>query len=107
MPSFTLADIQAAADKKYGPVTITLEGDDVVTLTNPLRLSKANRDKLQALDDEDDVEIKLTGVIKAVASQADAKRLLAAVGGDLATLAQIVTDWQEATQVGEASPSPS
>jgi hypothetical protein len=105
MPSITLADIQAAADKKYGPLVIELP-DGPVTLVNPLRMNKAARDKLTKLDDIEDPEEKLQTAIRIGAKAADAKRLLAAVT-DLATLAEIVTQWTSSAQVGEASPSPS
>lgn len=108
MPSITLADIQAAADRKYGPLLIDLgDGGDPIELPNPLRLTKAKRDKLAALDDEGDVDERLAEIVKIAARPADAKRLLAVVGDDLPMLAEIVNNWTSSAQVGEASPSPS
>lgn len=106
MPSFTLADIQAAADEKYGPTVIELGDGSDVELVNPLRLPKVARDKLGKLDEIKDPDEKLSAAIKIAARPADAKRLLAAVT-DLATLAEIVTTWTKTAQVGEASPSAS
>lgn len=112
MPSFTLADIQAAADEKYGPTVIELE-DGPVVLVNPLRMSKATRQKFMALgqpkegEAEIDVDEKLAEMIRLATKPADAKRLLAAVGGDLAQLKEIVELWTKASQLGEASASPS
>lgn len=108
MPKFTLADIREAAEKKYGPFVIELEDGDV-TLVNPLKMSKANRKKLTALDDGDDSDVdeKLAATIRLATTPAEAKRLLAAVGDDLPTLAQIVRDWTATAQAGEASPSAS
>jgi hypothetical protein len=106
MPNITLADIQAAADKKYGPLVIDGIPGGPVTLVNPLRMDKAKRDKLTHLDDIEDAEEKLATAIRLGTKAADAKRLLAAVT-DLATLAEIVTEWTSSAQVGEASPSPS
>lgn len=104
MPSITLADIQAAADRKYGPLVVDL-GDRKVELVNPIRLSKEKRDKLTSIDDQTDVDKKLAAIVRLACSPADAKALLAAVGSDLAALAEIVSQWTQAAQVGEASPS--
>src|SRR3954468_15735168 len=106
MPSITLADIQAAADKKYGPLVVDLGGKKV-EMRNPLKLSKADRAKLAELDSEDDVEEKLASIVRMACMAADAKALLAAVGDDLPVLAEIVKEWTGSAQVGEASPSPS
>jgi tail assembly protein len=111
MPSITLADIQAAADKKYGPLVIELP-DGNVELTNPIRLSKDKRKALADLDAADadgevDVDEKVAACIKLAAKPADAKRLLAALGGDLAQLKEVIEQWSASSQPGEASPSPS
>ena len=112
MPSITLADIQAAADRKYGPLVIEL-ADGPVELVNPIRLSKEKRKKLTTINDGTEsgdvegVEDKLADVIRLAMKPAEAKRLLAAVGGDLAQLKEIVETWTASAQVGEASPSPS
>jgi hypothetical protein len=107
MPSITLADIQSAADKKYGPLVISDVPGGPVELVNPLRMDKAKRDRLTKLDAIEDPEEKLAEAIRiGVAKASDAKRLLAAVT-DLAALAEIVNAWTSSAQVGEASPSPS
>ena len=111
MPSFTLADIQAAADKKYGPTVIELP-DGPVEMVNPIRLSKEKRKALADLDKADeagdiDVDEKLAELLKIAMSASDAKKLSAAVKGDLAQLKEIVDRWSESSQPGEASPSPS
>lgn len=102
MPKITLADIQKAADKKYGPLVIAgIEGGDI-TLVNPLRLPKEKRDAMTALDDVEDVDAKLRTLVELAASPEDAKRLLDAVGDDLAVLAELVGDYTGTAQVGEA-----
>jgi hypothetical protein len=106
MPKFTLEHFQEAADKKYGPTVITLPDGDV-TLDNPIRMSKERRKKLTDSDKIEDVEEKLQAVVKVACEPAEAKRLLAAIGEDLAVLADIVTEYMQSAQVGEASPSPS
>lgn len=106
MPRFTLEHFQEAADKKYGSTVITLPDGDV-TLENPLRMTKQRRKALTDCELIEDTDEKLQAVIKAACKPADAKRLLAAVGDDLAVLADIVTEYMQSAQVGEASPSPS
>lgn len=112
MPSITLADIQTAADKKYGPLVIEDIPGGPVELVNPIRLSKEKRAKLKDLDKADeageiDVDEKVAECIRLAANPADAKRLLAALGGDLAQLKEVIEQWSSSGQSGEASPSPS
>jgi hypothetical protein len=108
MPSITLADIKRSADKKYGPLIVEDVPGGPVELINPLRLSKAKRDRLSKIDEESDIDKKFTSIIQiAVAKPADAKRLLAEVGDDLTYLADLCQKWTSSAQVGEASPSPS
>ncbi|MFI9205291.1 phage tail assembly protein [Streptomyces sp. NPDC053048] len=110
MASFSLDDIRSAAEAKYGSTDIEL-GDDTVRLLNPLRLPKETRTKLAQLQDlmggEDaDQEELLAQAIRLVAEHAKAAdKLLAAVGGDLAVLAEIFDAYGRGAQVGEASAS--
>lgn len=110
MPSFSFDDIREAAERKFGPYTITgLEGGDV-TLVNYLQLDKSKRDKIDGLDDdaEKSADDRLTEVIRLAAkTPADSKRLLAAAGNNLALLRSVIDGWTEASQVGEAQPSSS
>ncbi|MEU2111517.1 phage tail assembly protein [Streptomyces sp. NPDC019507] len=110
MASFSLDDIRAAAERKYGSTDIEF-GGETVRLLNPLRLSKARRDELLALQDQlgkedsDQAEV-LSKAIRTVAeSEKIADKLLTEVGGDLAILAEIFGHYGESTQVGEASAS--
>ncbi|MFI9228980.1 phage tail assembly protein [Streptomyces rimosus] len=110
MASFSLDDIRTAAEAKYGSTDIEL-GDDTVRLLNPLRLPKLSRQKLTQLQDlmggEDaDQEELLSEAIRLVAeTRKAADKLLKAVGGDLALLAEIFDRYGKGTQVGEASAS--
>ncbi|MFF3006355.1 phage tail assembly protein [Kitasatospora sp. NPDC057940] len=110
MAQYSLDDIRAAAESKYGSTDITI-GEDVVRLLNPLRLPKAKREELTALQDrlgEDDADQEelLSHAIKLVAEHAaQAKKLLTAVSGDLAVLAEIFDRYAKGAQVGEASAS--
>lgn len=110
MASFSLDDIRAAAERKYGSTDITL-GEDTVRLLNPLRLPKARRDALLALqeemgkDDADQAELLAQAIRTIAESEKAADKLLEAVDGDLAILAEIFGHYGESTQVGEASAS--
>ncbi|SDI41191.1 hypothetical protein SAMN05421505_14934 [Sinosporangium album] len=115
MPQITLADIKEAADRKFGPLVIDMGDGQSVTLLNPLRMPKTARTKLTALQKELDgedatdesAEAALPKIVRLVAaSKADADRLLAAVGDDLATMQEIFEEYAKATQPGEASASP-
>lgn len=110
MASFSLDDIRAAAEAKYGSCDIEV-GNKTVSLRNPLRLSKPERTKLLGLqsslnEDEADQEELLTEAIRTIAATgAQAKVLLDAVKGDLAMLVEVFTRYSEGTQAGEASAS--
>jgi hypothetical protein len=110
MASYSLDDIRAAAERKYGSTDITL-GEDTVRLLNPLRLPKARRDALLSLQeqmsaDDADQAALLSDAIRTIAeSEKAAEKLLEAVGGDLAVLAEIFGHYGESTQAGEASAS--
>jgi hypothetical protein len=110
MAAFSLDDIRAAAERKYGSTDIAF-GEDTVRLLNPLRLPKQKRTDLSALQDklsEDgaDQEALMSEAIRLVAeSDKAAGKLLDAVNGDLAVLAEIFDRYGKGTQVGEASAS--
>ncbi len=107
MTAFTLDDIRAAADAKYGSTDIDL-GDRVVRLLNPLRLSQQDRAKLREVQhqlgaEDADQEALLTHALTLVAeTPAAAKRLLTALGGDLGLLVEVFGRYAEGTQAGEA-----
>ncbi|MEV5136247.1 phage tail assembly protein [Streptomyces syringium] len=110
MASYSLDDIRTAAEAKYGSTDIEL-GDETIRLLNPLRLPKATRKELTQLQDlmagEDaDQEELLSEAIRLVAEHPKAAdKLLTAVNGDLAVLAEIFDHYGKGTQVGEASAS--
>ena len=101
--SFTLDDIRAAAEKKYGHTEI--QG---VVLLNPLRLSKDARDNLMALQDklgEDgaDQEALLKECIVTVArDRYAAEALVNQPEIDLAMLVTIFEFYSKETDAGEA-----
>ena len=110
----TLADIFAAAEKKYGDYEIT---DFDVKLRPLLRLSAAERDELQALttapeeDSEEkprQIEEQLRGIILLVAdNKVGAQKMIEAIGERPDVLSTIQQEWMEKTQMGEAQPSSS
>ncbi|MGW6745420.1 phage tail assembly protein [Streptomyces sp. NPDC055025] len=110
MASYSLDEIRAAAEARYGSTDIEL-GTGTVRLLNPLRLPKQKRDDLAGLQDklsaEDaDQEALMSQAIRLVADSGKAAdKLLSAVGGDLAVLAEIFDRYGKGTQVGEASAS--
>lgn len=110
MAGITLDNIRQAADDKYGPFVVEgVPGGDV-TLVNALRLSKDKRKKLTDMqsDEDGDQDEKLRDMIRLVAdSPASAKRLLDALGDDLAQLAVVLNEYGQAARLGEASPSAS
>lgn len=118
--SYTLDDIRAAADKKYGSYDINLGDGATVRLLNPLRLHADKRAELSALqtelkgvDTEGDEAVAdvdqadvFRRMIRTVADvPALAERLIELVGDDLGVLATIVSDYGKGTQQGEASAS--
>lgn len=110
MSAFTLDDIRAAAERKYGSTDINV-GTRIVKLLNPLRLPKARRSALIAVQEKlnaegADQEALLREALGLVAeSGTAAKALIAAVGDDLAVLVEVFARYSEGTQAGEASAS--
>lgn len=114
MPSFTLDQINEAADRQYGPFVIEgIPGGDV-TLLNALRMPKTQRKRLidyqkaanAILEDpsagSDEADDTLPQMIRLVAaSKADADRLLKWAGDDQAKLAVVMQQYGKASQ-GEA-----
>ncbi|MGW4158698.1 phage tail assembly protein [Streptomyces sp. NPDC004788] len=109
MATFSLDDIRAAADAKYGSTNIQLDEKTTVVLRNPLRLAKAERDELASLqdsldgDDSKDQADVLADAIRLVAKDKKlAEKMIEQVSGDLALLAQIFETYSAGTQAGEA-----
>lgn len=109
MATFSLDDIRAAAEAKYGSTDIDLGNGEVLSLVNPLRLPKEKRERLSSIQDqseETDEGDVMREAIRIVASdQGKAEHFLAIVGDDLAMLATVFSTYTEGTQMGEASAS--
>lgn len=110
MSNFTLDDFRAAADKKYGSLTIALSDGSEVELLNVIRLPKAKRDALRDIQEtstedlDEDAMLKQT-ISLVCKSEAQANRLFEQVGDDLAVLASILEAYQEKSDLGNASRS--
>jgi len=117
MAKFTLDDIKAAAEAKYGSTDIEV-GDVLVRLLNPLRLTKEKRSALIAAqknlqpkegedaDEDVDQEEMFHEILTLVAeNEHQANVLFGAIGDDLAQLASVFEMYSEGTQAGEASAS--
>ncbi|WP_406192354.1 phage tail assembly protein [Streptomyces griseus] len=113
MASFSLDDIRAAADAKYGSTDIQLDEKTTVHLLNPLRLPKAKRDELTTIQDRmdadgaDQEDLLAEAIVLIADHPKKGEALIKAVAGDLAVLAQIFETYSEGTQAGEASASAS
>lgn len=119
MASITLDELRRDIENSYGPFVIRdFPGGDV-TLLPALRLTKAKRAEVSALQsaltgasgdgfDEDVVVGALHDLFRAVAATpADAERLIGEFGDDLAALMVLIEKYTEQTQPGEAESSPS
>jgi hypothetical protein len=121
MATFTVDSIRAKAEEKYASTDIELADGDVVSLLNPLRLSKAKRKKLMSIQDEldadedkdgkkvevDQEKILADAIILVADDATKAKALLKEVGDDMAVLAEIFSLYTGGTEAGEASASQS
>jgi hypothetical protein len=120
MATFTLDDIRSTAEAKYGSTDIDMGGAGIVVLRNALRLSSDERQELLTFqeklsagkDDEDapavsgeEVQIVSDMIRLVAADKALADKMLATIGDDLGVLMELVGQYSEGTQLGEASAS--
>lgn len=111
MATYTLDDIRAAAERKYGSLDIDLGDGQGVELVNPLRLAKTKRDELLQLQDKlnedgaDQAALLERALILVARTEAQGKKLVRAANGDLTILVEVFTRYTEETQAGEASAS--
>lgn len=115
MATITLDSIRDAIERKYQPIIIDMGDDGLCALRQALRLPESDRrvladaqSQMSDSTDEDVIKSALRTILYLVAendSQAD--KLVAWTGGELLPLIEIVQAYAEASQVGEASPSPS
>jgi hypothetical protein len=126
MATFTLDDIAEAADKAYGSMDIPLSNGNIVSLRNALRLSKAERKELQALqaqlgedadkskdgdeesavpNDIDEAKIFEDSLVLVASNKADGKQLVKDLDHDLGKLITVFKLYNKDTELGEASAS--
>lgn len=116
--TFSLEDLNKAIEKKYAPFYFTA-GSDKYVLRQVLRLSKSEREivvsELKALDgvsqddsdvDEDKVLATIEKVLSTVTDGGKGHALIELLEHDLVRVQMLMELWIEATQPGEASPSP-
>lgn len=115
----TLADIRAAAERKYGSYEIELDKGRVLTLRHALRLPDKERDELFALiqtvrseggSEEQNFGVLVGAIRQMVRLIGDnterADELIESIGDDLTVMMEIFEGYTEVAMPGEASPSP-
>lgn len=122
---FTLESIVEEIEKKYAPMTLTVNGQDYV-LVSLLRTSRKVRDSVQEKlksmggepDEKGEMKVDSTAmdedkmiesfqfIISSVTKDGRGQSLVRALPNDMVVLMEIFKKWQEATQPGEASDSP-
>ncbi|WP_413800091.1 phage tail assembly protein [Streptomyces iranensis] len=110
MTRVTLDDIRRAAEAKYGDFDIALPDGATVTLRSPLRMSAEDRALLgdiEQLAAAGDTEAITEALKIAAKTPEQGRRLLDAIGGDLAMAAVLFEQWAQAVSVGESSASAS
>lgn len=110
MATFSLDDIKAAAEAKYGSTDVDLGTDGVMVLVNPLRLDKAKRAALQKIQDsgdenEDQGDVMRKALRLVTSTPAVTEKFITFAGDDLALLATVFESYTDGVQVGEASAS--
>lgn len=110
MATFSLDDIRAAAEAKYGDTTIDL-GDEKMVLVNPLRLDKDKRKALTSIQERseeegaDEGDVMREALRLATSTPAAAEKFIGIAGDDLTLLATVFESYTEGVQMGEASAS--
>lgn len=106
----SLDSARERVEEKYASVFIPV-GNTEAEMVSPVRLPKEKRAKLADMQDalrEDDADqvAVLEDIFRLVTkTKGQADSLLKAIDGDLALLIEVFTEYSEASQVGEASPS--
>ncbi len=114
--TFSLEDLNKAIETKYAPFYFTA-GEDKYVLRQVLRLNKSERDlvvsqlkDLDAMSDKEPDEDKILGIIETVLStvtdHGKGPALIDLLDHDLVRVQMLMEMWIEASQAGEASPSP-
>lgn len=118
---FTLDTLREQLEEKYGSFKVGLSDGDVAEFQNAMRLPKAKRVGLmkamkdlevaedgEELDEEAQLEAQEAAVKKVIelaVKDGKGKKVIKEVGDDLVFLIELINQWQEQTQLGEASNS--
>lgn len=124
---FTLDQLRVDLDRQFAPLVIEV-GDEQYTLRNLIRCNEKERDSVRdalkvvetaqsqtadedesAADDMDTLKkmaAALESVIATVTADGRGRKLVTALGGDVALAMKVVEVWTEATRPGEAESSP-
>lgn len=118
MPSFSLSDLNAAADKQYGNFEIPVNEDEVLVFLNPLRLDKDRRvrmaklfqngsiqDRLEVEPDLDMYDLYREAFEIAAVNEGTFKRLTEIVGDSPAKWTVLFAEFNGTSELGEASTS--
>jgi hypothetical protein len=114
--SFSLDDLNKAIETKYAPFTITA-GGYTYKLRQVLRLASSERAVVVSLlkdmdsisDDEPDEEEILDvmeSILSTITADGRGDDLVSLLEHDIVRVKTLIEMWIEATQAGEASPSP-
>ena len=114
--TFSLDDLNQAIETKYAPFCFSANGY-TYELRQILRLASSERavvvtllKDLEAMSSEDPDEEEILDLIESLLSVITANRkgdeLITILGHDLIRVKMLMEMWMEATQAGEASPSP-
>ncbi|OBJ41323.1 hypothetical protein A5630_23065 [Mycolicibacterium mucogenicum] len=121
---FTLDSLREEIEKEFAPAKAVLSDGTEIILRSLIRLGKSDRKAVSAsieafqarlakqeageeltIDDVDYITDQVCSVLETVAA-ANGKRLVREIGGDFQLAVSVLTQWQEATQLGEAESSP-
>lgn len=105
--AITLDSIREAAEKKYGSREVELGDGKSISLRNPLRLSKTERDELSDLniDQFDEPVDYFKKAFALVASEKESEELAKVLGDDVAFYMALFEEYMGGVELGEASPS--
>lgn len=118
MPSFSLNDLNAAADKQYGNFEIPLGEGETLVFLNPLRMKKDRRARMTKLFMNGEIESRLKeeptldmydlyreAFEIAAVNKATYEALVKAVGDSPAKWTLLFKEYNGTSELGEASAS--
>lgn len=116
MATFSLDQLKADVESNYKALELEVGKDDVIELSNVLRLPKEDRTKVaglldglqEAIEDNDLDAIERDALeVLVLAAGKRGKDLEKLLDGNVALIIDLLQKWQEGTQAGEADSSKS